>query len=154
MDIKELIEEIAAMDPCDDVPADKLALIIEGIVSTFNVTELSELTTMGSKLPKACTNFIYEGLPVNMRAVYRGSAYYIIFVTHNEEKYLLFKRNNDGDFAFYSSYTSATAVDWVKRAFNLSMATNSDNGLLSAVLYRYLDAAYDWCVSQGMSPIK
>lgn len=161
MDIKELIEEIAAMDPCADVPADKLALAFSLLLEeSVNVIEIAELTDSGSSLPKVAGKFTYEGLPVHYRAVNRGGIYYIIFCTcHNGtsgnlgEKYILFKRNTEGVFMFYATFTAANAMDWVKRAFNECAASNIDPGLLSSDMYKNIDAVYDWCVSQGMTPI-
>ena len=159
-EIKDIIEEIASYDQCAIVPPEKLAVIFSALFETTNIIELSEYARMGCSLPKVSGAFTYENLPVHYRAVNRGGIYYIIFCTcHNDasgnlgEKYILFKKNAEGVYMFYSSFSSATVMDWVKRAFNECAASRTDPGLLSTEMYNKLSSTYEWCVQQGMTPV-
>ena len=159
-EIKQIINEMALYDTCVRISPARLAIIFNALLELADSTELSELTATGCALPKLSGAFTYEGIPVHQRAVLHSSDYYIIFCTcHNGtsgntgEKYLLFKRDAEGVFYYHTTYTSTNVTDWVKRAFNECVATASYPGIISALMFKKLDAVYNWCVNQGMSPV-
>lgn len=159
-DIREIINEMASYDPCTRISPARLAILFAALLELADSTELSELTATGCALPKLSGAFTYMGMPAHQRAVLHSSEYYIIFCScHNGtagntgEKYILFKRDAEGVFYFHTIYSSTNVTDWVKRAFNECAATASYPGILSAAMYKKLDAVYNWCVNQGMSPV-
>ena len=159
-EIKEIINEMALYDPCVRISPARLALILGAILELADSTELSELTDTECALPKLSGAFTYMGVPVHQRAVLHSNDYYIIFCTcHNGtsgntgEKYILFKRDAEGVYYYHTTYTSSNVTDWVKRAFNECVATSTYSGIISATMYKKLDAVYNWCVSQGMTPV-
>lgn len=159
-DIREIINSLSLYDSCTRLTPQSLAKILQALLDLTDSTELSELTAERCALPKLAGIFSYEGLPVHTRAIYHSSNYYIIFCTCHKgtsgnlgEKYLVFKRDAEGVYLFETIYTSSNVTDWVKRAFNECTATNNYPGLLSALMYKRLNAVYDWCVNHGMPSV-
>lgn len=159
-EIKNIINEMALYDPCVRISPARLALIFSALLELADATELTELTADGCALPKLSGAFTYQGIPAHQRAVLHSDDYYIIFCTCHSgtsgnlgEKYVLFKRDGEGAFLYHTTYTSSNVTDWVKRAFNECTATTVYPGLLSAAMYKRLDAVYNWAVQQGMSTV-
>lgn len=159
-EIRDIINEMALYDPCTHITPARLAILFGALLDLADSTELSELTATGCALPKLSGAFTYQGIPAHERAVLHSSEYYIIFCTCHSgtagnlgEKYIIFKRDGEGNYLYQTTYTSSNVTDWVKRAFNECTATSTYPGLLSAALYKKLDAVYNWAVQQGMTPV-
>lgn len=159
--LKEEIENMTHYDPCVRVSPAFIATLMKGILVMAEATELSELMSADSVLPKVSGAFTYQGYPIHMRAIEHNGSMYIVFCAyHNGTSgnagivYLLYQKDAEGSFKFSVSYTSSTVVDWVKRAFNEATATSTYPGLLSNNLYKKIDAMYNWCVAQGMTTVK
>lgn len=157
---RDIINEMALYVPHAHITPARLAFLFGALLDLADSTELSELTATGCALPKLSGAFTYQGIPVNERAVLHCNGYYIIFRTYHNgtagilgERYILFRRDGEGNYFYHTTYTSANVTDWVKRAFNECTATSTYPGLLSAALYKKLDAVYNWCVQQGMPPV-
>ena len=158
--LKEKIEDMAHYDQCAHVPPLFFAQILQAILVLADATELNDFKTSKSYLPKIAGAFTYNGYPCHMRCIeHLGSMYIIFCAYHNGTSgnsgcmYLSYQKDDSGNYKYATSYTSATVVDWVRRAFNESPATSSYPGLLSAAMYKKLDAVYNWCVSQGMPTV-
>ena len=68
--------------------------------------------------------------------------------------YIVYVLRDNGKFQFYKGYNASTVADWVKRAFKECPATNTYNGLMSALMHKRLTAIYKWCVAQGMDKVE
>ena len=158
--LKEKIEDLAHYDQCAHVPPLFFAQILQAILVLADATELNDFKSSGSYLPKVAGAFVYQGYPCHMRCVEHNSQMYILFCSYHNGtsgasgcNYLIYQKDTNGNYKFMTIYTSSTVVDWVKRAFGEATATATYPGIMSNTMYKRLDAIYQWCVAQGMSPV-
>lgn len=158
--LKEKIEDLAHYDQCAHVPPLFFAQILQAILVLADATELNDFKTSGSFLPKVAGAFVYQGYPCHMRCIEHNGSMYIIFCSYHNGtsgisgcNYLLYLKDANGNYKYNTIYTAASVPDWVKRAFNECTASASYPGLLSAAMYKKVDAVYNWCVSQGMPTV-
>ena len=158
--LKEKIEDMAHYDQCAHVPPLFFAQILEALRVLADATDLYEYRFSNSILPKIAGAFTYKGYPCHMRCIEHSGTMYILFCAfHNGtsgasgSNYLVYAKDADGNYKCSTSYTSATVPDWVKRAFGEATATASYPGIISAAMYKKMDAVYNWCVAQGMNPV-
>lgn len=158
--IKEKIEDLANYDQCAHVPPLLFAQILEAILVMADATELQNLNTSSSVLPKVAGAFTYQGYPCHMRCVEHSGSMYIIFCSYHNGtsgstgcNYILYLKDANGNYKYYTKYSSSTVTDWVKRAFSEAVATASYPGIMSNTLFKRLDAVYNYCVSKGMTAV-
>jgi len=158
--INEKIEDLANYDQCVHVPPLFFAQILEAILVMAEATELSNYTKSGVVLPKVAGAFVYQGYPVHQRAIDHSGTMYLAFCSYHNGasgasgcNYILFQKDANGNYKWYTTYTSSTVTDWVKRAFSEAVATATYPGIMSNTLFKKLDAVYNYCVSKGMTAV-
>lgn len=159
-EMKQLITAMCSYDPCAVVTPACMGSILKALLELADATELSTLTTETSFLPKTAGPFCYNGFPVHQRTIFHSNAYYIVFCTchggssgNSGEQYLVYKKNNDGQYMYSTMYTNTNVLDWVKRSFNECTVTTAYPGLMSSDMLKKLNAVYSYCVSEGMQTI-
>ena len=158
--LKERIEELQHYDPCAHVPPLFFAQLLEALRVMADATELNNFKSADSYLPKLAGAFVYQGYPCHMRSIEHNNNMYIIFCSYHNGtsgasgcNYILYKKDETGNFKFTTIYTSLTVVEWVRRCFGEAPATATYPGIVSALMYKRMEAVYNWCVSQGMPAV-
>lgn len=149
-------------DPCARLTAPQVANICKEILDICEPIDIELYTRGNSYLPRATGPFVFRGIPTSSVVVYHGGGiqYLIIGAIYDEPSndsasfYYVYILRENGKYQFYKYYNASTVADWVRRALKECTATNTYNGLMSALMHKRLSAIYEWCVSQGMKEVK
>lgn len=157
--LKQKIDDIMNYDQCAHVPPLFFGQILDALRVLAEPTELMLYNQAGMTLPKVAGPFSFQGYPCHSICIEHSGAMYLAFCSYHNgtsgasgSNYLLY-RLSSGYFFYNAIYSSTTVPDWVKRAFGEATATASYPGIMSNTMYKRLEAVYQWCVSQGMSPV-
>ncbi len=157
---REQIEDMQLYDPCVHISPAKFAALLLAVLDLAEAVELSDFMKGSSFLPKSQGPFLYNGLPVYHRTIEHSGNKYLVFCTIHAgtagnlgSNYITYVQRENGSFQFYQSYTSSTVTDWIKRTMSQAIATSTYPGQMSALLFKRLNAVYNFCVAQGMSHV-
>ena len=160
-ELRSLLDQMQLYDSCARLTAPQVANICKEILDICEPIEIANFMRGNSYLPRDPGPFVYQNVPTTSIVVYRGGLQYLIIGAVYDEPsndsaaiYFVYILRDNGKYQFYKYYNASTVADWVRRALKECTATNTYNGLMSALMHKRLSAIYEWCVSQGMKEVK